>query len=128
MKVIVTGAKGQLAQDVLRQLEHTDLQVYGVDREELDITNNEAVQAYINKIKPDAIMHCAYTNVDTAEEDADTAYKVNGLGTKYLAQVAGKIGAKMLYISTDYVFDGTAKRPYKTSEPTKPLGYTVKQN
>ncbi|MGR6002857.1 dTDP-4-dehydrorhamnose reductase [Bacillus cereus] len=123
MKVIVTGAKGQLAQDVLRQLEHTDLQVYGVDREELDITNNEAVQAYINKIKPDAIMHCAtYTNVDTAEEDADTAYKVNGLGTKYLAQVAGKIGAKMLYISTDYVFDGTAKRPYKTSEPTKPLG------
>ena len=52
MKVIVTGAKGQLAQDVLRQLEHTDLQVYGVDREELDITNNEAVQAYINKIKP----------------------------------------------------------------------------
>lgn len=65
MKVIVTGAKGQLAQDVLRQLEHTGLQVYGVDREELDITNNEAVQAYINKIKPDAIMHCAaYTNVD----------------------------------------------------------------
>ncbi|MDM8359967.1 dTDP-4-dehydrorhamnose reductase [Bacillus thuringiensis] len=123
MKVIVTGAKGQLAQDVLRQLEHTGLQVYGVDREELDITNNEAVQAYINKIKPDAIMHCAaYTNVDAAEEDADTAYKVNGLGTKYLAQAAGEIGAKMLYISTDYVFNGTAKEPYKTSEPTKPLG------
>lgn len=123
MKVIVTGAKGQLAQDVLRQLEHTDLQVYGVDREELDITNNEAVHAYINEIKPDAIMHCAaYTNVDAAEEDIDTAYKVNGLGTKYLAQAAGEIGAKMLYISTDYVFDGTAKNPYKTSEPTKPLG------
>ncbi|WP_212957013.1 dTDP-4-dehydrorhamnose reductase [Bacillus sanguinis] len=123
MKVIVTGAKGQLAQDVLKQLEHTDLQVYGIDREELDITNNEAVQAYINKIKPDAIMHCAaYTNVDAAEEDAETAYKVNGLGTKYLAQAAGEIGAKMLYISTDYVFDGTAKSPYETSEPTKPLG------
>ncbi len=57
-----------------------------------------------------------------AEEDAETAYKVNGLGTKYLAQVAGEIGAKMLYISTDYVFDGTAKSPYETSEPTKPLG------
>ncbi len=123
MKVIVTGAKGQLAQDVLRQLENTDLQVYGVDREELDITNNEAVHAYINEIKPDAIMHCAaYTNVDAAEEDIDTAYKVNGLGTKYLAQAAGAIGAKMLYISTDYVFDGTAEKPYKTSEPTRPLG------
>jgi dTDP-4-dehydrorhamnose reductase len=123
MKVVVTGAKGQLGQDVLKQLAKGDFEVYPVDRQQLDITDEQAVASYMERVQPDVILHCAaYTNVDGAETDRDTAYKVNGLGTKYLAQAAGKYDAKMLYISTDYVFDGTASKPYEVDEPTKPLG------
>jgi dTDP-4-dehydrorhamnose reductase len=123
MKIVVTGVRGQLGYDLVKQLSATNHQVFGVGRSELDITDEAAVQAYIDEIKPDAILHgAAYTNVDAAEEDKDTAYKVNALGTKYLAQAANKVGAKMVYVSTDYVFDGTSDVPYEVNHPTKPLG------
>ncbi|WP_251551929.1 dTDP-4-dehydrorhamnose reductase [Neobacillus muris] len=123
MKVIVTGAAGQLGKDVLLELEKKNHQAIGTDREQLDITIEENVLAFINEIKPDVILHCAaYTNVDAAEENEDLAYQINALGTKNLAKAAKQAGAKLMYISTDYVFDGTATEPYEVDEPTKPLG------
>lgn len=123
MIVVVTGVQGQLGYDVVKQLEKKSHQVYGTDRSQLDITSELAVNAFIDEVKPDAIIHCAaYTNVDRAEEDRETAYKVNALGTKFLAEAAEKVGAKMLLVSTDYVFDGTAEEPYETDHPTMPLG------
>lgn len=123
MKVVVTGAAGQLGQDVLLELERKNHQAFGADREQLDITKEEDVLAFISEIKPDVILHCAaYTNVDAAEENEDAAYQVNAAGTEYLAKAAKQTGAKMLYVSTDYVFDGSASEPYEVDEPTKPLG------
>jgi dTDP-4-dehydrorhamnose reductase len=123
MKVVVTGAAGQLGQDVLLELARKNHQAFGTDREQLDITNEAEVTAYIHEVKPDVILHCAaYTNVDAAEENEELAYQINAAGTEYLAKAAKQTGAKMLYISTDYVFDGTADEPYEVDEPTKPLG------
>lgn len=123
MKVVVTGAAGQLGQDVLLELGRKNHQAFGTDRTQLDITNEADVTTYINEVKPDVILHCAaYTNVDAAEENEDAAYQINAAGTEYLAKAAKLNGAKMLYISTDYVFDGTATEPYEVDEPTKPLG------
>ncbi|MEH7115668.1 dTDP-4-dehydrorhamnose reductase [Neobacillus niacini] len=123
MRVVVTGAAGQLGQDVLLELERKNHQAFGTDRQQLDITNEEAVIAYISEVKPDVILHCAaYTNVDGAEANEETAYHINAAGTEYLAKAAKLNGAKMLLVSTDYVFDGTATEPYEVDEPTKPLG------
>ncbi|XJZ26966.1 dTDP-4-dehydrorhamnose reductase [Bacillota bacterium Lsc_1132] len=123
MKVVVTGAKGQLGQDVVKQLTRDHHEVFGTNRDQLDITNEENVLSFISDVRPDVILHCAaYTNVDAAESDEETAYQINALGTEYLAKAAKETGAKMLYISTDYVFDGTATEPYEVDQPTKPLG------
>lgn len=123
MRVVVTGAAGQLGQDVLKELSRKNHEAFGADRTQLDITNESNVQAYINDVKPDVILHCAaYTNVDAAEENEDIAYQVNAVGTENLAKAAKQVGAKMLFVSTDYVFDGTATEPYEVDSPTKPLG------
>ena len=123
MKVLVTGINGQLGYDVIQELEKEGHQAHGTVRSDFDLTNQEDVRSYILKVKPDGIIHCAaYTNVDQAETDRDTAFKVNALGTKYLAQAANEIDAKMVYVSTDYVFDGSANKPYEVDHPTKPLG------
>ena len=123
MKVVVTGAAGQLGQDVVRELAKKNHDAYGADRSQLDITIEADVMSYIHEVKPDVILHCAaYTNVDAAEENEDTAYQINALGTEYLAKAANEVGAKMLYVSTDYVFDGTATEPYEVDQATSPLG------
>ncbi|WHY76916.1 dTDP-4-dehydrorhamnose reductase [Neobacillus sp. WH10] len=123
MRVVVTGAAGQLGQDVMKELSRRKYQAFGTDRHQLDITNEANVQEYIHEVKPDVILHCAaYTNVDAAEENEELAYQINTGGTENLARAAKQVGAKMLYISTDYVFDGTASEPYEVNEPTKPLG------
>ena len=85
MIVLVTGVNGQLGYDVVKELKKKGHEAHGTDREELDITNEADVHSYVEKVKPDAIIHCAaYTNVDQAETDRDSAYQVNALGTKYL--------------------------------------------
>lgn len=123
MKVVVTGALGQLGQDVVKELQQQGHEAIGTDRSQLDITNEENVMSFITNVKPDVILHCAaYTNVDKAEEDRETAHLINALGTGYLAKAAKEAGSKMLYVSTDYVFDGTASEPYEADHPTKPLG------
>jgi len=123
MRVVVTGAAGQLGQDVVLELARKNHEAFGTDREKLDITNEADVFAFISEVKPDVILHCAaYTNVDAAEENEELAYQINALGTEYLAKAAQQIGAKMLYVSTDYVFNGTATEPYEVDQQTKPLG------
>jgi dTDP-4-dehydrorhamnose reductase len=123
MKVLVTGAAGQLGQDVVKELERKGHEAVGVDRHQLDITDAGAVDSLISDVKPDAILHCAaYTNVDKAEEDREAAYNVNALGSENLAKAAANNQSKLLYVSTDYVFDGSATEPYEADHPTKPLG------
>lgn len=123
MIILVTGSNGQLGHDVIKLLENSEHRVYGYDRKQMDITDEKAVFREVTKIKPDVIVHCAaYTNVDGAEKDQDGAYAVNTFGTKYLAMAAKEVDAKMVYVSTDYVFDGEAKEPYEVDSPTNPIG------
>lgn len=123
MRILVTGAAGQLGQDVVKEVEKRGYEAIIADRAQLDITDEESVLSFVADVKPDVILHCAaYTNVDKAEEDKENAYKVNALGSEYLARAAAAINSKLLYVSTDYVFDGTASEPYEVNHPTKPLG------
>lgn len=121
MLILVTGVKGQLGYDVCRVLSARGIDYQGVDIEDFDITDREAVLRYVSKCKPTAIIHCsAYTAVDRAEDDADTCMRVNADGTRYLAEAARDVNAKLLTISTDYVFSGEGDRFYETDAPTGP--------
>lgn len=109
MRIFVTGVKGQLGFDVVNELRKRGHEAIGVDIDEMDITNEEEVQTVINNIKPDAVIHCAaWTAVDAAEdeENKEKVHLVNAVGTSYIAKVCKKLDCKMLYLSTDYVFDG----------------------
>ena len=91
MKILITGVDGQLGQTLIQVLSRTRHELYCVNRTTLDITNKIRVCSYIDRVKPDVIVHCAaFTNVDRAERDKGLAYKVNVLGTKYIAQAAGE--------------------------------------
>jgi len=123
LKILVTGVKGQLGFDCLRVLKQRGYcRVLGIDKDELDITDEVAVNKFILEYKPDVIMHnAAWTAVDKAEEMKDLVYKVNALGPKYIASAASKVNAKMFYISTDYVFDGEGTTPFEVDSPKNGL-------
>lgn len=122
MKVLVTGAKGQLGYDVMKVLEARNIERKGVDIEDFDITDEQAALAFIKNYHPDAVIHCsAYTAVDKAEDNAELCTDVNVLGTRNIAYACREIDAKMIYISTDYVFPGAGNHEYETDEPTGPL-------
>ena len=112
MRFLVTGVKGQLGYDIVRELKkrgYTDILEF--DRNDMDITNREEVFKKIEETKPDVVFHCAaYTAVDNAEDNANVCKMVNATGTGYLSEATKNIGAKLIYISTDYVFDG--EKPY----------------
>ena len=121
-KVLVTGANGMLGQDLCPILEDEGYEVIETDKENLDITDFEAVKIVLTKEKPDIVIHCAaYTNVDKAEEEFDLAKKLNAYGTENIAKICAKINAILVYISTDYVFDGTKNSPYKPKDKANPL-------
>ncbi|WP_328800983.1 dTDP-4-dehydrorhamnose reductase [Paenibacillus sp. LX16] len=121
MKVLVTGAYGQLGKDVVKVFQEQGHDVVGCGRDELDITNLEQAVKIIEQFQPDAVIHCAaYTAVDAAETDVDRAYQVNAAGTRNMAIATEKVGAKLVYISTDYVFDGLAVQPYHEYDNTNP--------
>lgn len=121
MKVLVTGASGQLGQDVTRVMQEQGHHVLACDREQLDITNLEQAIEVVGQFAPEAVIHCAaYTAVDAAETDIEGAYRVNAVGTRNMALAAEQIGAKLVYISTDYVFDGNAVEPYQEYDNTNP--------
>ena len=121
-KVLVTGANGMLGQDLCPILEDNGYEVIETDIHNLDITNSEMVDEVLTTENPDIVIHCAaYTNVDKAEEDIDTARLINAKGTENLAKACKKIDAKMVYISTDYVFSGDGTKPYLPTDETAPL-------
>ncbi|MBQ8541075.1 MAG: dTDP-4-dehydrorhamnose reductase [Clostridia bacterium] len=123
MKVLVTGVKGQLGFDVVNELEKRGHVAIGVDIEEMDITNTESVNRVISEAVPDAVIHCAaWTAVDAAEDNIDVCRKVNAEGTKNIADICKKLNCKMIYISTDYVFDGQGTEPWTADcKDYKPL-------
>lgn len=123
MKVFVTGSKGQLGYDVVNELEKRGHTAIGVDIEELDITDAEAVDKMITEAAPDAVIHCAaWTAVDAAEDNEEKCRQVNVYGTENIAKVCKKLDCKMMYISTDYIFDGKGTRPWEPDDPvTTPL-------
>lgn len=123
LNILVTGANGQLGNE-LRKLGACSANNYiYTDVAELDITDAAAVEAFAEAEKTDVIVNCAaYTNVEKAEEDEQTAYKINCTAVKNLANAAAKLNAVLIHVSTDYVFDGNGCKPYTEDEPTSPLG------
>ena len=122
MRVLVTGVKGQLGHDVVNEMEKRGLTPVGVDLAEMDITDKEACDRVITEANVEAVIHCAaYTAVDAAEDNVDVCMKVNAGGTRNIAEVCKKLGIKMMYISTDYVFDGQGTRPWEPDDERHPL-------
>lgn len=122
MKVLVTGVTGQLGYDVARELEKRHIEYKGTGSREMDISDTAAVKRVITAYHPDAIIHCAaYTAVDKAEDDYGRAMDVNAKGTLAIAKAAKEIDAKMLYVSTDYVFNGQGTEPFTVDTATAPL-------
>lgn len=122
MKILVTGANGMLGKDLCPVLEDVGAFVIETDIDNLDITDEEAVAGAISQTHPDMVIHCAaYTNVDAAEKDIETAERINIYGTENLAKSCGKLDIPLVYISTDYVFDGTKNSPYLPDDDPKPL-------
>lgn len=119
LKILITGANGQLGKELVRRLHGTDFLATG--SAEMDITDQRKTLQVITEYEPDVVIHsAAYTNVDGAEANSDTAYKVNAIGTQNVAAASLKIGARMVYVSTDYVFDGTLGRAYNEFDQTNP--------
>ena len=122
MRVLVTGVKGQLGHDVMDELAAKDIEGIGVDVEEMDITDAAACEKVITEAKPDAVIHCAaYTAVDAAEDNEEICRKVNAQGTENIAKVCEELDIKMMYISTDYVFNGQGERPWEPDDEREPL-------
>lgn len=122
MKILVTGATGQLGWDVVKELKKRNIECRGTGSKELDITDREAAMWYIQDYRPDAVIHCAaYTAVDKAEDEPEQCRDVNVNGTACIAEVCREIDAKMVYISTDYVFGDDGDRPHEVDDPVHPL-------
>ena len=125
MKVLVTGVKGQLGYDVANELTNCGHEAIGVDIAEMDITDKVSVDTVISRVHPEAVIHCAaWTTVDAAEDEENIpkVRAVNVMGTQYIADACKKIDAKMMYISTDYVFDGQGTTPWQPDcKDYKPL-------
>lgn len=120
--ILVTGSNGQLGYDVIRRLKNRKIDCIGTVRSDFDLTDYKDVEKYILKIKPECIIHCAaYTNVNKAEDEKELCYKVNVDGTENISKVCRKLNAKMIYISTDYVFDGTKDGEYEVDDKPNPL-------
>lgn len=121
MKVLVTGFNGQLGYDVVKELRSRQIDCIGTDLQDFDITDREATLKYIKEYSPDVIVHCAaYTAVDRAEDDTETCRKVNVIGSENLAIAAKEADAKILYVSTDYVYGGEGEKPFEVTDPTAP--------
>lgn len=121
MKILVTGVNGQLGHDVIAHLDARGVACKGVDIQDFDLTDEQQVMDAVKAYAPTAIVHCAaYTAVDRAEEEKEKAYAVNVLGTRHMAQAAQAVDASLMYISTDYVFDGKGETPFEVDAPKGP--------
>jgi dTDP-4-dehydrorhamnose reductase len=121
VKVLVTGANGQLGRE-LTEWPDPQFEIYGFGRESLDVTDLQQCRDVMSRMNPDAVIHCAgYTAVDKAESEPEEAYRINETGTRNVATAALENRVKLSYISTDYVFDGTSRTPYRESDQTNPM-------
>ncbi|PYI52106.1 dTDP-4-dehydrorhamnose reductase [Paenibacillus flagellatus] len=121
MRAVITGAGGQLGHDLIRVLA-PDHRLYAYTKAELDVTNMERVREAVEDARPDVIIHAgAYTNVDRAEGEAEHVFQVNAIGTRNMAVAAQASGAKLVYVSTGYVFDGRKKSPYHEFDQPSPI-------
>lgn len=122
MRILVTGVKGQLGHDVMNELAKRGHTGIGVDVEEMDITDAKKVDEVIRASEVEAVIHCAaYTAVDAAEDQVELCRKINAEGTENIAKVCKELDIKMMYISTDYVFDGEGTRPWEPDDERHPL-------
>lgn len=122
MKVLVTGVKGQLGYDVVNELKKRGHAAVGTDVEEMDITDAAKVRKVLTEEKPDAVIHCAaYTAVDDAEDHVEVCRRINADGTENIARVCHELDCKLLYVSTDYVFNGEGERPWEPDDKREPL-------
>jgi dTDP-4-dehydrorhamnose reductase len=122
MRVLVTGAGGQLGREVVEVCTAAGDEVIACDHGALDVGDRDAVLQTVVAAAPDTVVHAgAWTNVDGCEGDPDRAYAVNALGTRHVAEGARRAGAHVVYVSTDYVFDGTGDRPYHEWDATNPV-------
>lgn len=122
MKILVTGANGQLGHDLVNELNRRNHFVIPCGHAELDVCSPEQVRSVIMQLKPDAVIHCAaYTAVDKAEDEAEKCFQVNAFGTENVSRACAEIGAKLMYLSTDYVFDGAGDAQWETYDKPAPL-------
>jgi len=122
-KLLITGCNGQLGRAINKQYANTEFELVNTDVAELDITSVDAVVNMMREVKPYAIINCAaHTNVNGCETDVDNAYKINAIGPRNLSIAATEVGAKMVHVSTDYVFEGNGTRPYIEFDPVNPQG------
>lgn len=123
MKILVTGITGQLGYDVVKELQERGIEAIGTGSREMDITDWEAVEKTIKTAAPDAVIHCAaYTAVDAAEDNEEVCRRVNAEGTRNIARACKELNCKMIYISTDYVFEGQGERPWEPEDACAPQG------
>lgn len=123
MKILVTGANGMLAHDLIQQLKKEDWLVYTFSKQELDITQSESIQKQIENFKPNVVINCAaYTKVDQAESEEKSACGINWQGVKNLSNVCSQHKVKLVHVSTDFVFDGNQNEPYLENDVTHPQG------
>lgn len=122
MKVLVTGAEGQLGYDVVKELQKQNIEYYGATRKDFDLIDFKTAKKFIINYMPDVVIHCAaYTAVDKAEDEQGLCYLVNASATENIAEICKQINAKMLYISTDYVFDGIKEGFYEVNDKPNPI-------
>lgn len=122
MKILVTGINGQLGHDVSLTLKRRGMEVVAPTHSEMDITDRKAVDSYFSASHPDAVIHCAaYTAVDKAEDEPELCRKVNVNGTRNIVENCIKLDIPVMYISTDYVFNGTGSKPWEPSDKTDPI-------
>lgn len=123
-KILVTGCNGQLGRAVnVLMGKNPDTEIINTDVDDLDITRVDSVLDIVRSVKPDAIINCAaYTAVDASESNLDLAYKINAIGPRNLSIAATDVGARLMHISTDYVFDGEGKSPYREFDAVNPQG------
>lgn len=126
-KIVITGAKGQLGQELIKCLTDSKYIIFQFGKDELDITNQSQVTTTIETICPDVIIHCAaYTDVDQSEILPEQAFEINAVGSRNIAIATEQVNASLVYISTNYVFDGESNHPYTEDDSPNPLGIYAK--